>query len=270
MSEQSGRFTVLHLSDLHVTARGLLYDSVDGIARIDHLARYAVGAGITPEAIIVTGDLVERGHHSAYPAVGEALERLARATGAPVFTVPGNHDTPEAAAVGENTPRTVTVGAVRLVLLDSSSGALGAEQLAWLRDRLAQHHGIGTIVALHHPPLPSPLPSLERRGLADSEAFAEALRDRDVRVVIAGHYHHPMSGMLGEIPVSVGPSLAYHQVMDAGPGRVAGHDSAMFSLLQLTTGTTSWASVSLDSARPLFTQVLGPATAAPAASSTDR
>ncbi|MUK00705.1 phosphoesterase [Vibrio cholerae] len=257
MSRETGRLTVLHLSDIHVTDEGLLYDAVDGVERIRTVGAYVKEAGITPEAIVVTGDLIQRGHAHAYRRVDDALAELARATRVPVLTVIGNHDDPEQARVlrghEQGHHRVVLVDDLRFVLLDSSMGRLGAEQVAWLRDALHAPYGAGTVVALHHPPLGSPLPTLAKAGLQDADAFLDAVRGTDVRAVLAGHFHHPLFGTLGDVPVSVGPSLAYHQVMDAGPDRVSGHDSAMFSLLHLMPGGVTTTSVSLDSPSPLFT-----------------
>lgn len=257
MSRLTGRLTVLHLSDLHVTGDGLLYDAVDGVERIRTVGAYVRQAGITPEAIVVTGDLVQRGHANAYQRVDDALGELAEATGVPVLTVIGNHDDPDQARVLRGHEhghyRVMLVDDLRFILLDSSTGRLGPAQITWLREALRCPHGAGTVIALHHPPLGSPLPSLAQAGLQDADAFLAALRDTDVRAVLAGHFHHPLFATLDDVPVSVGPSLAYHQVMDAGPDRVSGHDSAMFSLMHLTREGVTTTSVSLDSPSPLFT-----------------
>jgi 3',5'-cyclic AMP phosphodiesterase CpdA len=207
--------------------------------------------------VLVTGDLAQRGHSAVYPDVNTALRNLGERVDAPVLTVLGNHDVPADAYIlaGHESGhyRTVTIGSLRFVLLDSSSGSLGDEQLAWLRSELATPWGRGTVIALHHSPVPSPLPTLSRTGLRDAPAFAQAIADSDVRIILAGHYHHPMSATFAGVPVSVGPSLAYHQIMDAGPDTVSGHDLAMFSIAQLADGQVSTAPVSLHADSPLFT-----------------
>jgi Icc protein len=57
---RTDRFSVVHLSDVHATVGELLYGQVDGGARIEQVGEYVVAAGITPEAVIVTGDLAQR------------------------------------------------------------------------------------------------------------------------------------------------------------------------------------------------------------------
>ncbi|QLD11688.1 metallophosphoesterase [Microbacterium oleivorans] len=260
MSRASGRLTVLHLSDVHATAGGLLYDAVDGIERLRRVETYIRDAAITPEAIVVTGDLAQRGHRGAYPALRDAFARLADVAGVPVLTALGNHDDPVAARVlrghGGGHHRVELVDDLRFVLLDSSPGELGDGQIAWLRRVLSVPHGVGTVVALHHAPLGSPMPALAEAGLRDAAAFLDAVEGTDVRAVLAGHFHHPLSATLRGIPISVGPSLAYHQVMDAGPDRVSGHDLAMFSLVHLLPDGLIVTNVGLDSPAPIFSSLL--------------
>ncbi|HEV7949993.1 MAG TPA: metallophosphoesterase [Glaciihabitans sp.] len=269
MSLESGKFTVLHLSDVHATTGELLYGQVDTLARLDQVASYALSAGITPEAILVTGDLIQRGHEGAYPAVNAALERLGARLGAPVLTVLGNHDVPASATCltghGAGHTRVVHIGPVRFLLLDTSSGYLDQAGLDLLTTELAEPYGIGSVVALHHAPIPSPLPTLSKTGLKNPEALAAAIVGGDVRTMLAGHYHHPMTGTFSGVPVHVGPSLAYHQVMNAGPHTVSGHDLAMFSLVHITDAGVSSAPVSLSAANPLFSSPAPASTAVPSA-----
>ncbi|HXH36570.1 MAG TPA: metallophosphoesterase [Plantibacter sp.] len=270
MSIETGRLTILHLSDVHATEGELLYGSVDGLERLDRVGAYARETGITPELVVVTGDLAQRGNPGAYPAIERALRRLEEALSAPVLTVLGNHDDPVAARVltghGAGHARVVHVGGLRVILLDSSTGALDAVQLQLVRDTLRRPFGLGTVVALHHAPLGSPLPTLAQAGLRDPAALLDALTGGDVRIVLAGHFHHALSATLRGIAVSVGPSLAYHQVMNAGPDLVSGHDASMFSLVHLTEQSVSTSSFSLRDAVPLFTAPVRHAVHTPMAS----
>ena len=241
-----------------------LYRELDAttsnLAKQSALRAYLRDAGITPEAVVVTGDLVQRGNADAYPALREAFDELAEIAGVPVLTALGNHDEPEAARVlrgHEQTHHRVhIVDELRFIILDSSRGELGVDQRAWLRDVLRTPHGLGTVVAVHHAPLGSPLPTLAKAGLRDADDFLDAMAGSDVRAVLAGHFHHPLSATLRGIPVFVGPSLAYHQVMDAGPNRVSGHDLAMFSLVHLLPGGVAVTNVGLDSPAPIFSSVI--------------
>ncbi|MEB4614408.1 metallophosphoesterase [Leucobacter sp. M11] len=256
MSAESGRFTVLHLSDVHATETGLLYGRVDGLGRLRDVAEYARCSGITPEAVVITGDLAQRGNPGAYPAIAAACAQLEAAVAAPVYTVIGNHDDPVAARAlpGHEAghDRVHLHERFRFVLLDSHRGELSPEQLGWLRAVLAEDHGEGTILALHHAPMGSPIPTLQKQGLRNAAGFLDALGGSDVRLILAGHFHHPLSASVRGLPVQVAPSLAYHQVMNAGPDAVAGHDAPMFSLVQFTDEGVRATSLSLHTPDPLF------------------
>lgn len=268
MSRATGRFTVLHLSDVHATESGELYGAVDGLARLRSVSDYATEAGITPEVVLITGDLVQRENPGAYAAFELACRRLEHELGAPVLTVLGNHDDPVAARTltGHETSHfgVTFIEDFRIVRLDSHTGSLGGEQLAWLADTIRAPYGRGTIIAIHHAPLDSPLPALRKQGLRDADELLRVLRGSDVRALLAGHFHHPLSATADDIPVFVGPSLAYHQVMDADPNSVAGHDSPMFSLVRLTSHEVSVATVSLCEPQPLFRKPLTSAASASA------
>ncbi|PPF42052.1 phosphoesterase [Pseudoclavibacter sp. AY1F1] len=266
---------MLHLSDVHATAGAPLYGSIDGIERMRAASRYARAAGVTPEAIVISGDLIERGNEAAYPALREALLELAASWDVPVLTVLGNHDDRTAARilpgheapegqpdVGQPdvaaAPRAVRVGEWRFLLLDSSAGSLGPQQLAWLEAELASAAPAGTVVVMHHPPLGSPLPMLARAGLRDTADFLDIVEGTDVRTILSGHFHHPLSATIRGVHVSVGPALAYHQVMDAAPGTVSGFDRSMYSLVHLAADGVSASSVGVEHPAPLFTLTPAP------------
>lgn len=252
--------TLLHLSDVHASVDGALYGGIDGLARLRAASAYARSAGMSPDAILITGDLVERGHAAAYPAVQAALDALEEEWSVPVLVTLGNHDNAASAnavsPVDLSVPRRVDVAGVRVLLLDSSRAELGAGQLAWLRAELSEPVGAGTVIALHHPPFGSTLPALARGGLRDADPFLDAVAGSDVRAVLCGHFHHPMVATIGDVSVSVGPSLAYHQVMDAAPGTVAGHDRSMFSLVRVDAATVTHTSVTVEEPVRVFTSTL--------------
>jgi Icc protein len=258
--------TILHISDIHATAGELLYGQVDGLQRLRRVADYVRDAGLTPEAIVITGDLVQVGHGVAYTSLREEFDRFEQLFGVPVLAALGNHDREdEARAIlrpGELHYRSVELERMRIVVLDTSRGRLDDVQLEWLRKVLEHPHGDGTVLVMHHAPLGSPLPTLSRRGLANPEQLAAILSGTDVRLILAGHYHHPMGGSFQGIPVWVGPSLAYQQIMNAGPERVSGQDSAMFSIVQMRENDVVTAPVSLEPATPLFTVPANSATSA--------
>jgi hypothetical protein len=78
-----------------------------------------------------------------------------------------------------------------------------------LRKSCRAHAEVSTLIALHHPPIDSGVPALDRIGLAASAraALADVLtRHRQVVRVMAGHFHRTMTGACGGCPVFVAPS----------------------------------------------------------------
>jgi 3',5'-cyclic AMP phosphodiesterase CpdA len=245
-----------HVSDPHASVGGPLYGTVDGIDRLDLVGRSLREMGVTPDAVIIAGDLVQSGHTEAYAGVAAALTRLEASSGAPVLIVPGNHDhplafltLPQSASVNR---RITYVGQTRFALLDSSTGNLGSTQLEWLAGELREPHGDGTVVVLHHPPAPSPLPALAGRELSDADELSDVIAGSDVRMILAGHFHHSLSTQLGGIPISVSPALSYQQDPTAAPESVRGVDSPAYSLVRLTNRGHSVVPIALHPSEVLF------------------
>jgi 3',5'-cyclic AMP phosphodiesterase CpdA len=220
---------LIQLSDLHILSRGRLELHGDVVAdpleNLDRAIELIAASPRRPEAIILTGDLADAGDPEAYRLLRGRIEGLCERTGASAVFVPGNHDDRSAVRAhlqpahgdppGDGPIDQVHwFGDLRLIALDSTvpgddAGALSATQLAWLGSELATPAGGGTVIALHHPPIHSPILTMDGIGLADPERLAEVLEGSDVRLVIAGHNHHASVGVLGAIPVWVCPALSY-------------------------------------------------------------
>src|SRR3546814_2247309 len=123
----------------------------------------------------------------------------------------GNHDERPAYSAGlfgeESTApqdRVEMVGGLRIVSLDSTvpghhHGDLLESQLDWLREVLAEPAADGTLLALHHPPLPASVEIMAILELQNMHRLADVIRGTDVRGILAGHLHHAMSGMFAGI-----------------------------------------------------------------------
>jgi 3',5'-cyclic-AMP phosphodiesterase len=106
------------------------------------------------------------------------------------------------------------VGGLRIVVLDSTvpghvHGELSPAQLAWLEAELAEPAPAGTVLALHHPPLPTSSRLSAGIQLRDRSTFAAILAGTDVRVVLAGHTHVVSAGTVAGIPVWIGGATSY-------------------------------------------------------------
>ena len=217
------RFTVAHLSDVHLLAHGEkqygavvpesgLVVALDRLSRLDPV----------PQALVFTGDLADKGQPEAYARLRALVEPAAAAMDAHVVWVMGNHDERASYARGlfdsdddGSQDRVHDLGGLRLVALDTSlpdyhHGALSDDQLDWLRDVLSTRAEHGTILAMHHPPIP--VPTLEPAAiieLLDQDRLAAVVEGSDVRQILGGHFHYTSHATFAGIPVSVASASCY-------------------------------------------------------------
>lgn len=252
------RRTLLHLSDTHLLAGNRpLGGRFDTAANLTRTLEAAEAIGIRPDAIVFTGDLTDLGEPEAYEALREAVEPVAARLGAPVVWVAGNHDERPAmrsALLGQDqSQQPITgvwdLGGLRLVALDSSvpgwhHGDLDTAQLEWLRGVLAAPAPLGTILALHHPPLPSHVPLFDILELRDQGRFAEVVAGSDVRAILAGHLHYSTSGTFAGVPVSVAAATCYTMNLARAAVDVNGMDAGQsFHLVHVYDDTITHAVV---------------------------
>ncbi len=216
---------LLHLSDTHLLAPGgQLYGSVSPDATLRRLFADLEAAGTRPEAIVFTGDLADLGEASAYRALKRIVEPAARHLGAQVIWCMGNHDDRATfrrvlfGQVGSSKPvdRVYDVHGLRVITMDTSVpgfhwGALSGAQLDWLAEELADPAPHGTILALHHPPLPCIQDLAVLVELREQRELAEVVEGSDVRAILAGHLHFSTNGMFAGVPVSVASATCYTQ-----------------------------------------------------------
>jgi 3',5'-cyclic AMP phosphodiesterase CpdA len=245
----AGHTTIIQISDVHLLAEGLQHGCVDTLANLDLVLQRIERSGLRPDLLLLTGDLTDKGEAAAYRALRRRVEQSVALLGSDVMYLPGNHDLREALRAelldepptGEPIDQVVSVGGVRVVGLDSvvpgaDGGELRPGQLEWLAGVLAEPAPAGTVVALHHPPLPSPIASMSRIALRNPEQLSEVVEGTDVSVILAGHNHHPMSGMLGTVPVWLCPATAYQADPLVPDGRFRGYPGAACSRIDLWPG----------------------------------
>jgi Icc protein len=234
---------VAHVSDPHLLAERRLYGAIDTHETLRNALARLARLELPPQAIVFTGDLADRAEPKAYVKLREIVEPAAEAIGAEVVWVMGNHDEREPYArelFGEETTEDVTqdrvqdVAGLRVISLDTSvpgyhHGEISPAQLDWLADQLATPSEHGTVLAMHHPPIPTPMVrAAEVIELHDQHLLAEVIEGTDVRGVIAGHIHFSSYSTFAGVPVSVASSTCY--LADPAPvGRllsaVDGHQS---------------------------------------------
>lgn len=243
---------IVHISDPHLLAGGA---SLGGRFDVDGALERTLDAiratGSDPAAIVVTGDLTDLGEPDAYRRLRATVEPLAADLDCPVVWVAGNHDERPALRQHlldlEPTEQPITgvwdLRGLRLVVLDTSvpgwhHGDLDAAQLDWLREVLRRPAPLGTILAMHHPPLPSHVPLFDILELRHQDELADALRGSDVRAILAGHLHYSSHGMFAGIPVSVASATCYTMNVARPAVEVNGMDAAQsFQLVHVYPDT---------------------------------
>ena len=147
------------------------------------------------------------------------------------------------------------VGGLRIIVLDSTipgagQGRLTGEHLAELTVELAEPAADGTIVVLHHAPMPPPSPLLSYFALetASRHALARAVAGTDVRLILAGHHHLAQSGMLGAVPVAVAGSTAIRTDPLGPDGHERTWASGTFNLVQVHPDTIVVSVIPVDGA----------------------
>ena len=268
---------ILHLSDTHLLAGdGPLYGSVDSEGRLRQLFDELEASGARPEAIVFTGDLADKGEAGAYTKLRAIIEPAAMRLGAEVIWVMGNHDdrgTFRRELLGQlptSNPvdRVYDVNGLRIIALDSTvpgfhHGEVADTQLDWLAEELSVAAPHGTIIAMHHPPVPTVLDLSVLVELREQSEFAEVIRGSDVRSIIAGHLHYSTTATFAGVPVSVASATCYTQDLNVPVGGSRGRDGAQaFNLIHVYDDTVMHSVVPVGDFPVVSTWVTADATAA--------
>ncbi|SEN23360.1 phosphodiesterase [Cryobacterium sp. TMT1-3] len=228
---------LVHLSDTHFLADGAaLYGAVDTDHTVHRAFEQLHRSGIRPDAIILTGDVADRGEADAYRRIRGIVESAAARWNARIIWVMGNHDQRDAfrtELLGEvpadqyPVDQTHDLDGLRIIAVDTSvpgyhHGEVTDDQLRWLADVLKQPAPRGSILALHHPPIPTPLPLMSVLELQDQPKLAAVLAGSDVRAILGGHLHYSTQGLFAGIPVSVAAATCYTMDLSAPDRELTG------------------------------------------------
>lgn len=250
-----------HLSDTHILAGGVRLHGVDTLAMLDRAMGTLEESGIRPNLIVHTGDIADLGDLEAYRLARDSVLPVARRLGSAVVWVAGNHDqrssfrtalwgdvAADAAADGQGDAErpldaVTTIDGLRVISLDSSvpgaiHGELDDSQLAWLARELAVPAPHGTVLALHHPPIPTQSVLLQAYQLREPERLARVVAGSDVRAILSGHLHYSSTGLLAGVPVFVAPATSYGVSLTAAGRDFVGVDAAQgMALLYVYSGS---------------------------------
>ena len=216
---------IAQITDLHVMPPGPNHLGIDTAAMLAAAVARLNALVPRPDAVLITGDLTDLGSAAEYAEVRRQLAPLQ----APCYVIPGNHDDRDAFRMafadhaylpsdGEFLQFSVDLGPIRLIGLDtvipgSAAGTLCAERLSWLADALDATSGKPVLIAMHHPPMDTAIPFMDRIGLRGREAFADVIaRHPTIERITCGHVHRPIMARFAGTVASTCPSTA-HQVL---------------------------------------------------------
>lgn len=241
---------IAHLSDTHLLAEGApLFGLVDTRAHLVELLDRLERVGRV-DAIVVSGDVADLGEPDAYRIARALVEPVAARLGAQVIWAMGNHDERDAFArelldttADGPLDAVYDVDGLRIVVLDSSvpgwhHGAFDPGQSEWLRTVLSVPAPRGTVLVMHHPPLPYRQPLMRLLEFDDEAELQQILEGSDVRAVLSGHLHITSHGMFGQVPVSIANAAAYAVDLAVDPTKLLGNDASQsFNLVEVYDDT---------------------------------
>ncbi|MFM0321263.1 phosphodiesterase [Caballeronia glebae] len=222
------------ISDLHIKPPGTLaYGRVDTAAYLSRAIDVLNALDPRPDAVLITGDLVDAGGIDEYRHLRALLDRLA----IPWRVLAGNHDDranlravfgdrPELAGHDGFLQYAFDMGEVRVIALDtldpgSGAGRLCATRLAWLEAQLDACRERPVLIGMHHPPIACGIGFMDEIRLAPDDSRAlDALVRRypNVERIVCGHVHRAISARFGGTIVWCAPSTAHQVALQLQPG----------------------------------------------------
>ncbi|NJM97508.1 MAG: phosphodiesterase [Phormidesmis sp. RL_2_1] len=194
---------IAHISDLHVLVPG---DLAYNVVNTNPLVESAIAhmANLSPEIVVITGDLVHNAQIAEYQRLKSILSQLTM----PVYLLPGNHDNRDLIrqVFTEHTylPRTgclqytVEGHPLRLIMLDTNvpgkgHGELDSDRIDWLDQQLSHHPHQPTLLFMHHPPFNTGIDLMDSIGLISHQALAAVVKKYDcIERIGCGHTHRPI------------------------------------------------------------------------------
>jgi len=229
---------LVQITDTHIREPGrLAYNRVDTATGLETTIDAVRMLRQPPDAVVVTGDLVDFGRPAEYARLRDLLAPLTM----PVYLLPGNHDDREALRaafpahrwMSEPVPTTggapaiqyaVQVGPLHLLTLDTvvdgrSHGELCDARLDWLEAQLAARAGEPVIVAMHHPPFTTLIGHMDKIGLTTGiDRLGRIVAGHpNVERIVCGHLHRSIDVRFGGTIASTCPGPAHQVTLDLDP-----------------------------------------------------
>jgi 3',5'-cyclic AMP phosphodiesterase CpdA len=181
-----------------------------------------------PDALLATGDLVDRGDQDSYMRLEQAFSDLPF----PVYMCLGNHDLrgpfqkqfPDVPSADGFVQYEIDDGPLRLLFLDTleegrHGGAFCDIRARWLAERLAEKPDKPTLLIMHHPPVESGIAWMNTDPREPCvSVLAETIAGHDqIKGMITGHLHRNISTSFEGTSLSICASTAPQVAFDLEP-----------------------------------------------------
>jgi Icc protein len=212
---------IAHISDFHLpTKPGQLVNGVLPDANLIEAVAVLKRQVPKPDLIILGGDLLEEGQKGNYEAIAE----LFRDVQVPLHTVVGNHDDLKALKKSSLVEKGKSYGGygsfdqgdLHFVLLNSagtgkSHGNIEEEQLLWLSQDLWANHDRPVLIFMHHHPIDSGVPWLDKMKLENAGSFWGILPpySKNILGVFFAHMHIQISTVVRGILLASPPAVCF-------------------------------------------------------------
>jgi Icc protein len=212
---------IAQVTDCHLSADpGRTYRVINPRRNLETLLEKV--KGISPDLLLLTGDLSEDGSRESYRFLKASFKPLE----IPVLALPGNHD--DAGLLDENFPGspvdTISVsehGAWQVIRLNSlqpgkPEGRLSDRTLAELEDFLGNSENRPQLIALHHQPIAIGSPWIDKYPLLQPQLLLQMIdRYANVKAVAWGHVHQAFATERNGTVMLGGPSSAINSLPGA-------------------------------------------------------
>jgi len=152
---------------------------------------------LSPDVVLVTGDLTENGLISEFQTASKELRKLKTEK---ILYVSGNHDYRSTGYLlfkeFFSFSQVTEIGDAVIVILSSArpdrdDGEVGHRQNLWLENTLEKYKDQVKIVAIHHHIIPVPDTGADQITIVDAGDVLRSLTKSKVDLVLCGHRHRP-------------------------------------------------------------------------------
>ncbi len=179
---------IVQISDVHcgpMFSKGSFHAAVEEIN------------ALSPDAVVITGDLTENGILSEFKMASEEIKKIKAKN---IICISGNHDYRSTGYLlfKQFFPfnQITEIGDLVIAVLSSArpdrdDGEVGHRQNLWLENTLSNYKDKVKIVAIHHHIIPVPDTGADQITIVDAGDVLRSLVKSKVELVLCGHRHRP-------------------------------------------------------------------------------